>query len=68
MKNALRPLVISGILILVLLGFLLDRKTDTGITDTLVMYCAAGIKAPVEEIAKAYEAEYGVQIQLEYGG
>lgn len=68
MKNALRPLLISGILVLVLLGLLIDRKPDAGTTDTLVMYCAAGIKAPVEEIAKAYEAEYGVQIQLEYGG
>ena len=34
----------------------------------LVMYCAAGIKLPVEAAAKAYEKAYGVEIQLQYGG
>ena len=35
---------------------------------TLLMYCAAGIRLPVEQIAAAYEREYGVSIQLQYGG
>jgi molybdenum ABC transporter molybdate-binding protein len=34
----------------------------------LVVYCAAGLKGPVEEIAKAYEAEYGTPVQIQYGG
>lgn len=34
----------------------------------LVVYCAAGIKAPVEEIARAYEKEFGVAVHLQYGG
>ena len=34
----------------------------------LVMYCAAGIKLPVEAAAKAYEEAFGVEIQLQYGG
>jgi molybdenum ABC transporter molybdate-binding protein len=34
----------------------------------LIVYCAAGIKAPVEAIAREYEAAYGVPVQLSYGG
>ena len=35
---------------------------------TLVVYCAAGLKKPVEAIAEKYRAETGVQVQLQYGG
>ncbi len=35
---------------------------------TLVMYCAAGIKKPVSAAAKAFQEEYGIEIQLQYGG
>ncbi len=34
----------------------------------LVMYCAAGMRLPVQRIAAEYEKEYGVKIQLMYGG
>jgi len=34
----------------------------------LVVYCAAGLQLPVEEIARDYERECGVQVQLQYGG
>ncbi len=33
----------------------------------LVVYCAAGVKPPVEEIARAYEQEYGIPVHLQYG-
>jgi molybdate transport system substrate-binding protein len=36
--------------------------------EPLVVYCAAGIRAPVEAVAKEYEAAYGVPVQLQYGG
>lgn len=36
-------------------------------TTPLVVYCAAGIKTPVEAIAREYEKQYGVQVQLQYG-
>jgi molybdate transport system substrate-binding protein len=41
-------------------------KTDS--REALILYCAAGIKPPVEAAAKDYEKEYGVQVQLQYGG
>jgi molybdate transport system substrate-binding protein len=34
----------------------------------LVVYCAAGIKAPVEAAARDYQKAYGVEVQLQYGG
>lgn len=37
-------------------------------TEPLVVYCAAGIRGPVEAVAKEYEAAYGVPVQIQYGG
>ena len=33
----------------------------------LVIYCAAGIRKPVEEAARLFEKEYDVEIRLDYG-
>jgi molybdate transport system substrate-binding protein len=34
----------------------------------LFLYCAAGIRSPVEEAARDYQQAYGVEVQLQYGG
>ncbi|MEQ8787684.1 MAG: molybdate ABC transporter substrate-binding protein [Pirellulaceae bacterium] len=34
----------------------------------LVMYCAAGLRVPVEMAAREYEKEYGTPIDLQFGG
>jgi len=34
----------------------------------LLMFCAAGIKPPVEAVAREYESTFGVRVQLQYGG
>ena len=36
--------------------------------DALMVYCAAGIRPPVEEAAAEYEKEYGIPVRLQYGG
>ncbi|MBI5799789.1 MAG: substrate-binding domain-containing protein [Verrucomicrobia bacterium] len=36
-------------------------------TTALTVYCAAGLKQPVEAIAAKYRAEFGVEVQLQYG-
>jgi molybdenum ABC transporter molybdate-binding protein len=33
----------------------------------LVVYCAAGLRAPVKAAALAYQEAYGVEVQLQYG-
>ena len=35
---------------------------------SLTLYCAAGIKKPVSELAKEYTKKYGVAIDIQYGG
>lgn len=35
---------------------------------SLLLYCAAGMKPVVEKVAKQYFEEYGVHIDLQYGG
>lgn len=42
-------------------------QTATAPKSLLVVYCAAGIKPPVEAAAKQYEQEYGVGVHLQYG-
>jgi len=74
-KHAL--LAIVGLAVLIGLGVMLtgmgrqprgnssaDGKTPTSLT----FFCAAGIRQPVEAVAKQYQEEYGVQINLDYGG
>jgi len=58
-----RRLGMTVLMVLLLAGC--GRKETT---PPLVVYCAAGIKPPVEEIARAYERESGVPVQLQYGG
>ena len=34
----------------------------------LTLYCAAGLKPPVEEVAAEYGKRYGVTVEIQYGG
>jgi molybdenum ABC transporter molybdate-binding protein len=42
-------------------------ETD-GAREPLVLYCAAGIRPPVEQIVADYQRVYGEAIQIQYGG
>jgi molybdenum ABC transporter molybdate-binding protein len=60
-------------LVVVLSGFLaFDPQTWFGRKRTrgqaIVVFCAAGLKAPVEAVAWEYQQQYGVEIHLQYGG
>jgi molybdate transport system substrate-binding protein len=35
---------------------------------TLLLFCAAGVKPVVEKVAKEYFKEYGVRVDIQYGG
>src|SRR5687767_2857277 len=45
-----------------------DGARGSGGGATLVVYCAAGLRVPVEAAAAEYERAYGVRVQLQYGG
>lgn len=36
--------------------------------EPLTVFCAAGLKKPVEEIAAAYQKEFGTEVRLQFGG
>ncbi len=67
--------IVAGIAVfLVLVVLWLSLKSDrhsgtaTSSSRTLTMYCAAGLKPPVEAIRRQYETEYGVSVQVNYEG
>lgn len=60
--------VLLGVLGFLLMGMGERPNSGGGSSQPLVLYCAAGIRAPVEAVAAEYEREYGVPIQLQYGG
>ncbi len=46
-----------------------DRPSaDRQPRETLVLYCAAGLRPPIEEIRAAYEASWPVALQTKYAG
>lgn len=68
-RNALIALFASAGLLAVLFWMLASpRQQTTAGAQELLVYCAAGMSKPMEEIAAAYEREYGVRIQLQFGG
>jgi molybdenum ABC transporter molybdate-binding protein len=69
MRGAAIPLILTVAIIVALLSLLSESGSGSGSGSTeLLVYCAAGIKGPVAEIARAYEDEFGVSIHLQYGG
>jgi molybdenum ABC transporter molybdate-binding protein len=54
----------------VLIGLLAwDTKSQsTRDSEPLTIYCAAALRAPLEQIVQDYQKAYGVPVQLRYGG
>jgi molybdenum ABC transporter molybdate-binding protein len=70
-SSATKIILFSLLAVFVLVGALLwdpAEKTAEVVEKPLVFYCAAGMKIPVEKIVKQYETEYGVPVQVQYGG
>jgi len=67
--NTLTTLVIASLTALcALVIFLVAMSRNTpGVAD-LFIYCAAGMRYPMDEIVKNYKQEYGVDLQVQYGG
>lgn len=45
-----------------------SNPSVNGSSGNLQLYCAAGIRLPVEAIVAEYRKEYGVSVQIQYGG
>ena len=61
----LGSIALFGVLVALLIGTT-EKSSSRG--EPLVVFCAAGVKAPVEAVAREYEKKFGVPIQLQYGG
>jgi molybdate transport system substrate-binding protein len=70
--NRARNLLLLSVLAGLVLVWLLREKIHPALAPAsrrpLIVYCAAGLKPPVEATARAYEMAYGVAVQLQYGG
>lgn len=70
-RNALLAVLATAGLLGVLVWLLAaPQRQESGAppAESLLVYCAAGMSKPMEEIAQAYEKEYGVRVQLQFGG
>ena len=69
---SLAALAVVSIAILALCVVLLRvnsaREMDGGDADVLIVYCAAGLRPAMEAVRERYEAEYGVRIDVNFGG
>jgi molybdate transport system substrate-binding protein len=64
---ALASVVVVALLLL-LLRWHSTPQGSAPSSQPLLVYCAAGLKVPVEAVARAYKAAYGAEVQLQFGG
>ncbi|MDA1275974.1 MAG: molybdate ABC transporter substrate-binding protein [Verrucomicrobia bacterium] len=71
MNSAAKTFVVSILAIVLLIALLVWNPSDQATSwggEPIVMFCAAGIKPPVEEVAREYSDLFGIPVQLQYGG
>ena len=67
--GALKAFSITAVGVAILVGLLVwDPQRSDGKAGSLLVYCAAGIQNPVAEVAREYEREFGVKVELQFGG
>lgn len=68
--NPLWPLLAAaGVAAIAMLAILQGLSTPpANVSRPLRLYCAAGFRAPVEAIVARYRQEYGVPVEIQYGG
>src|SRR5437773_7326188 len=64
-NRAVLALAISAF---VLVGLVFLLRSSPRPPDELTIYCAAGLREPMEAICAAYKKEHGVEITIQYGG
>ena len=65
-NSGVRWSLVSGFALIILLFIWKQFPANETSPDDLIVYCAAGIRLPVEEAAKQFEKEFGVSITLDY--
>lgn len=60
--------LVAGLILVALLWRTPQRSQSPVAPEPLVLYCAAGLKLPVEEVVRDYQKEYGATVHVQYGG
>ena len=71
MGNTLKKLTFVTVVVtaILLLGCKADKPEESdSAAKELLLYCGAGIRPPVQEIAEAFEREHGVKVVTDYAG
>ncbi|MBM4093801.1 MAG: molybdate ABC transporter substrate-binding protein, partial [Planctomycetes bacterium] len=69
--GTLATTVLATVTVLVVLVVVLvvrTRRTTGGEAKELSLFCAGALRYPIEQIAREYQREYGVTIELQFGG
>src|SRR5437588_12260181 len=61
-------LVFASLLVWLAVGSRAPKSFGKAPHESLLVYCAANLKVPVEEVARDYRKAYGIGIQLQFGG
>ena len=48
---------------------LLPKNTENNSSRSeLILYCAAGLRSPIQKIVSDFENDYGVRVKIQFGG
>jgi len=67
-ENTLKKLTFATVFVTAILLFGCKADNPDQKTKELLLYCGAGIRPPVQEIAEAFESEHGVKVITDYAG
>jgi len=68
-SNILKKLTFAAVVVTASLLFgCKAEKPEDSTAKELLLYCGAGIRPPVQEIAEAFESEHGVKVVTDYAG
>lgn len=60
--------ILAAVVAAVVLTGCKAEKPEESRSDELFLYCGAGIRPPVEEMAEAFEREHGAKVVVDYAG
>jgi len=70
-RNTLKKLTFATVVVtaVLLFGCKAEKPEESGsAAKELLLYCGAGIRPPVQQIAEAFESEHGVKVITDYAG
>lgn len=68
MSRKLLALVLFAVAAALVALVIVQRSHGGDTTRSITVFCAAGLKKPVEAIAQQYREELGIEVSLQYGG